>query len=92
MISVQSKKNLWWLGAIEVDLKDFNILQWFFNKTSIPKIINAQEEGALLQVDGFGDYKVQWHMARDLKTLKCMYNISKVPIARSPLSILYGFN
>ena len=48
-------------------------------------IINAQEVGTLLQVEGFGDYKVQWHMAGDLKTLKCMYNISKEPIAKSCL-------
>ena len=82
--SVQSKKNIWWLGAFEVDSKDFNILHWIFQKTPIPTIIDAQEKGALLQVEGFGEYKVQWHMAEDLKTLKCMYNVSKGPTAKSP--------
>ena len=82
--SVQSEKNLWWLGAFEVDSEDFKVLQWVFNNTSIPSIIDAQEKGELLHVEGFGDYKVEWHMAGDLKTLKCMYNISKGPIAKSP--------
>lgn len=88
--SVQSENNIWWVGAFEVDAEDFHVLHWVFNQTSIPTIINAQEEGALLEVDGFGKYKVQWHMAGDLKTLKCMYNISKGPIAKSPCLYCMG--
>ena len=88
--SVQSEKNLWWLGAFEVDSEDFKVLHWVFHNTSIPTIINAQEEGALLHVEGFGDYRVEWHMAGDLKTLKCMYNKSKGPIAKSPCLYCMG--
>ena len=81
---VQSKKEVWWLGAFEVDSEYFEILHWVFHKTSIPSIINSQEGGTMLHVEGFGDYRVQWHMAGDLKTLKCnMYNISKGPISKS---------
>ena len=88
--SVQSEKNIWWLGAFEVDSEDFKILHWVFHKTSIPSIINSQEGGTMLHVEGFGDYRVQWHMAGDLKTLKCMYNISKGPIAKSPCLYCMG--
>ena len=35
-------------------------------------------------MDDFYDYKVEWHMVGDLKTLKCMYNISKGALAKSP--------
>ena len=67
-----------------MDSKDFKVLHWVFHKTSIPTIIGAQEEGVVLQVEGFGEYKVQWHMVGDLKTLKCMYNIFRGPTNKSP--------
>ena len=82
--SVHSKSHNWWDGAFEVDLEDILVLHWVFNQTTIPSVINAQERGELLNVQGFGEYKVQWHMAGDLKTLKCMYNIPKGPTAKSP--------
>ena len=88
--SVQSENHIWWVGAFEVDSEDFKVLHWVFNQTTIPNIISAQEEGTLLQVEGYGDYKVEWHMAGDLKTLKCMYNISKGPIAKSPCLYCMG--
>ena len=31
--------------------------------------------GEKLDVDGYGSYEVEWHLAADLKTLKCMYNV-----------------
>ena len=88
--SVQSESHIWWVGAFEVDSEDFQVLHWVFHQTTIPMIINAQEEGTLLQVEGFGEYRVQWHMAGDLKTLKCMYNISRGPIAKSPYLYCMG--
>lgn len=33
---------------------------------------------------GVGDFSIQWHMASDLKTLKCIYNISKGANSKFP--------
>ena len=60
------------------------MLHWVFHNTTIPTIISSQEGGLLLKVEGFGDYQVEWHMVGDLKTLKCMYNISRGSTAKSP--------
>lgn len=88
--SVQSEQHIWWLGAFEVDFEDFNILNWVFQRTCIPEVIRAQQVGEELDVEGFGRYKVQWHMAGDLKTLKCMYNVSKGANAKSPCIYCMG--
>ena len=82
--SVQSENNIWWLGAFEVEKEDHEILQWYFSKTTIPETIEAQTDGAVLEVEGLGAFKVEWHMAGDLKTLKCMYNISKGGNSKTP--------
>lgn len=70
--------------------ENFNILHWVFHKTNIPEIISEQRNGRLLTVPHWGSYKVEWHMAGDLKTLKCMYNISKGPTAKSPCLYCMG--
>ena len=82
--SVQSELNIWWLGAFEVDTEDFNILNWVFHQTTIPQVIKSQQAGAALDIENFGKYKVEWHMAGDLKTLKCMYNVSKGASSKTP--------
>lgn len=69
---------------MQFDKEDFGILYWVFHQTTIPSLISAQKNGVVLHVEGFGDYTVEWHMAGDLKTLKCMYNISKGAVATSP--------
>ena len=35
-------------------------------------------------MDGLGGYSVKWHLAGDLKTLKCMFGISNGEIAGFP--------
>ncbi|MCO5548293.1 hypothetical protein L7F22_001750 [Adiantum nelumboides] len=73
--SVQSESNIWWLGAFEVKKEDHAILYWIFHNTNIPEVIDKQtNHGEVLRVNGRGDFQVQWHLAGDLKTLKCMYN------------------
>ncbi|MCO5564760.1 hypothetical protein L7F22_018428 [Adiantum nelumboides] len=54
--SMQSKKNILWLGVFEVESEDFDVLNWVFHQTTIPKVINAQELGGELEVKGFGSY------------------------------------
>lgn len=44
--------------------------------TPIAEIISEQRNGKKIEVQGMGEYEVEWHLARDLKTLKCMYNVS----------------
>ena len=56
--SVQSESHNWWAGTFEVDSEDIPLLHWVFNQTTIPSVINAQEKGELLHVQGFGEHKV----------------------------------
>ena len=88
--SVQLEENIWWLGAFEVDSEDFTVLNWVFHHTTIPEIINAQQSGEEIDVEGFGSYRAEWHMGGDLKTLKCMYNVSKGANAKSPCLYCMG--
>ena len=37
-----------------------------------------------LDVENQGNFRVEWHLAGDLKTLKCLYNCSKGANAKSP--------
>lgn len=46
-----------------------------FNQTKIPSLIKAQEAGQLLVVLGVGEFKVEWHLSTDMKTMKCMYGL-----------------
>ena len=42
-------------------------------RAGIADIIKMQEEGQTLVVDGHGTFQVEWHLAGDLKTLKCLF-------------------
>ena len=37
-----------------------------------------------LNVPGIGDFNVEWHLAGDLKSLKCMYNVSHGATSKHP--------
>ena len=70
--SVQSKNEIWWLAAFEVPKEDHEVLKVFFGLTGYPDVIKRQSDGETLHVEGYGDYNVEWHLAGDQKTLKCM--------------------
>lgn len=55
-----------------------------FSRTDIPSTIAQQSDTERLVVDGVGSFKVEWHMAGDLKTLKCMYNLPKGANSKTP--------
>ena len=38
----------------------------------------------MLHVPNIGDFSVEWHMAGDLKTLKCMYNVQNGASCKTP--------
>lgn len=82
--SVQSENEIWWLAAFEVPKEDHEVLKVFFNLTNTPSVIRQQNNGATLHVEGFGDYQVDWHLAGDLKTLKCMFGLSNAANAKFP--------
>ena len=73
--SVQSEDHIWWLGLFRIDKESHDSLKWVFHQTSIPTTIASYNMGEKLYVEGYGSYEVEWHLAVDLKTLKCMYNI-----------------
>lgn len=70
--------------VLQVPTENFDILHWVFHRTPIPEIISEQRNNRILEVEGMGQYKVEWHLAGDLKTLKCMYNVSKGANSNSP--------
>lgn len=71
--SVQSEKEIWWLGAFEVLKETHEVLAWVFSMTPwITKVIKAQLEGEKLEVDGIGTFDVEWHLGGDLKIIKCI--------------------
>lgn len=54
------------------------MLEWVFNQTPIPHVISGQMGGQrTLTVGDRGTFKVVWHLASDLKTLKCLYNCNR---------------
>ena len=75
--------------SLQVDKEDHELLKWAFDHTEIPTIIDRQTKGEKLIVDGIGDFVVEWHLAGDLKTLKCMYNVSKGANSKTPCYIIW---
>ena len=69
---VQSEKNIWWLAAFELPHESNDSLRWYLSRTGIPELISLQTRGQTLDAEGVGTFVVEWHMAGDLKTLKCM--------------------
>lgn len=51
-------------------------ISWILSRTSYPRVIKEHMDDGMLNVLGIGNFHVEWHLARDLKTLKCMYNVS----------------
>jgi hypothetical protein len=73
--SVQCERNVWPVANFQVAKESHEVLDWVFNQTGIPELIAAQENGQLLQVPGIGDFKIEWHFAGDMKSIKCMYGL-----------------
>lgn len=73
--SVQSEREIWPIASFQVPRETHEILSWVFSQTKIPALVKAQGEGQLLEVPGIGSFAVEWHLAADLKTIKCMYGL-----------------
>lgn len=73
--SVQSEREIWPVAAFQVPRETHEILSWVFSKTKIPNLIKAQGKGQMLHVPGVGSFAVEWHLACDMKTIKCLYGL-----------------
>ena len=71
--SVQSERDIWWLVAFGTPKECHETLKWSFQRVGITEIIKRQEEGQTVVVDGLGTFQVEWHLASDLKTWKCLF-------------------
>ncbi|GAQ93477.1 hypothetical protein KFL_015640020 [Klebsormidium nitens] len=74
--SVQSEKDIWTLGAYEVDKENHDTLKWNMSFSDLSTTIERHNSGRKLVVEGVGEFEVEWHLAGDLKTLKALYGTS----------------
>lgn len=72
---VQSEIEIWPIACFEVAKESHEVLKWVFELTAFPALIKAQEGGQLLSVEGVGNFKVEWHLSADMKTIKCLYGL-----------------
>lgn len=73
--SIQSEREIWPIASFQVPRESYDILKWVFDQTHIPSLIKLQGEGQLLNVPGIGDFSIEWHLAADMKTIKCVYGL-----------------
>lgn len=62
--------------TFQVLKEDHAILSWIFSTSNYAKIIEEHMGGNQIYVPNYGTFQILWHLAGDLKTLKCMYNVS----------------
>ena len=60
---------------MQVPKESHEVLKWVFNQIGIPALITTQKNGQLLHVLEVGAFKVQWHIAANMKTIKCLYGL-----------------
>ena len=75
-ISIQSEREIWPIGCFQVRKESHEVLSWVFSQTKIPALIAAQDNEQLLSVPGIRDFKVEWHLSAEMKTIKCIYGLS----------------
>lgn len=68
----------------QVIKEDHDVLSWIFSRTSYPDIIKDHMNGKVLSVPERGEFLVEWHLAGDLKSLKCMFNVSHGANSKHP--------
>jgi len=73
--SVQAEREIWPIGCFQIPKENFEILSAVFKKNQIPSIIQSQNDGRKLVVDGVGEFQIQWHLSGDMKTIKALYGL-----------------
>ena len=74
--SVQSEGEIWPIATFQVFKESHAYLKWVLDQTEIPSTIKDQSAGQKLVVPDIGEFEVQWHLACDMKTVKCLYGLS----------------
>lgn len=74
--SVQSEREIWPISTFQVVKETHECLKWVLEQTPIPTVIEAQSTGRKLVVENVGEFCVEWHLACDMKTVKCLYGFS----------------
>lgn len=77
--SVQSEQEIWPVATFQVEKESYEVLSWIFGKSKFPSVIAAQSSGEKLTVPEVGEFHVEWHLAADMKTIKCMYGLQSGP-------------
>jgi hypothetical protein len=72
---VQSETEIWPVGMFEVGKEDHAVLKWHLQASDLNECMKRHNQGEKLKVQ-FDDgsvhtFEVEWHLAGDLKTLKC---------------------
>lgn len=65
--------------TFQVGKESYDVLSWIFGKSNFPAVIAAQLSGEKLTVPEVGEFHVEWHLAADMKTIKCMYGLQSGP-------------
>ena len=77
--SVQSEQEIWPLATFQVKKEFYYVFSWIFKKSNLPAVIAPLSNGQRLQVPRVGEFYVEWHLAVDMKTIKCMYGLQSGP-------------
>lgn len=75
--SVQSEIEIWPIACFEVAKQSHEVLHRVFQQTQFPTFIKAHNGGLLLYVEGVGNFKLEWHLSADMKTIKCLYALKR---------------
>jgi len=72
LFSTKRKRSI---ASIQVLQESHVVLDWVFNKTEKPSLIEAQGNGQLLKVPEVWDFKVEWHLRAHVKSIKVMHGL-----------------
>ena len=77
--SFQPEQEIRPMATFQVEKESYEVLSWIFGKSKFPSVIAAQSRGEKLTVPEVGEFYVEWHLAADMKTIKCMYGLQSGP-------------
>ena len=78
IFGIHFEKSIWRLGAFVLSKETHKNFQWYLRQTNIPLKISQKTQGQALNASRIGNFEVDWHMAGDLKFLKCMFGYKVV--------------
>jgi len=82
--SVQSDTNIWPIAIFHVIKESHSCLKWVLNQNTISSVIKGHLVGQKLVVPDIEEFAVEWDLACDMKTIKCLYGMNHGPTAKHP--------